>query len=137
VSARLTRRQIARETAIGVVINTLFSVGFFLLVFGRHGPVAMGAMAADFLPQTFMVVLMGTLVPSLILRRRAGRTVPAVVGRSLGLAVAAVLVVGGGAYLACRALAARELTHGGALLLRAAFGAALSAAMTPLALRRL
>lgn len=66
------------EILIGVVINAVLSIVFFAIVFGLRAPVAVGGVtgyAADFLPQSFMIGLMGTLVPGAITKARLGRGV--------------------------------------------------------------
>jgi hypothetical protein len=66
------------ETAISMGINALLSAGFAWLIFHGHDHVPIrgpGGLVRDAGPQTFMITLMGTLVPSLITRQRmrAGR----------------------------------------------------------------
>ena len=74
------RRLLLRETAISVAINTALSAAFFVVVFGTRHPVQLAAYGTDFPMQAFMIALMGSLVPSLLLRRRmggaAGRVLP-------------------------------------------------------------
>jgi len=123
---------IVRETAISVLINTAISVGFFLLVFSFGPPVATRALAPDFLPQTFMVALMGSLVPALLIRRRSGAPVAAIVRRTLLIAFAALVVAGGGAFAVTHASDVM-LASSTALAIKAAFGAVLAAIVTPLA----
>lgn len=74
-SATLTRH-IARESLVSAVINAVISTGFFVLVFGRLTAVPFwgpGGLIVDAAPQSFMVALMGTLVPGLLTRAAVGR----------------------------------------------------------------
>lgn len=64
---------ILRETIISMVINSLFSLAFFLLVFGHAVPVpvwGIGAYAFDALPQSIAIAVMSTLVPGTITLKR-------------------------------------------------------------------
>ena len=128
-----TRALIIRETAVSVLINTVLSVLFFLLVFGMTNPVQLAAFGRDFLPQSFMIALMGTLVPSLILRKRTGAGTRSVILRALAF-VAGATAIGGGASFAVCALLGGELDAMTGLAVKAAYGAALAAIVTPLAL---
>lgn len=101
---------IRRETALSVVINIAISVAMFALVFGFSGPAAVRGprgLAFDFLPQAFMVALMGSLVPALVFASRqnvlpcvqfaklSGKT--AIAARAMLVAVVAALALGGAA----------------------------------------
>jgi hypothetical protein len=134
---------IAREAAISAVINAAISAGFYLALF--HGlaavPVAgVGGFAFDFVPQSFMVALMGALVPGLLALRpiaAAGLAVPArsrVVAQAFGFAVLAALI---GAGIALSLSAPATIGFATGLLVKIAYGAALGATVTALALRRL
>jgi hypothetical protein len=64
---------ILRETIISMVINSGFSLAFFLLVFGHASPVpvwGIGAYAFDALPQSIAIAVMSTLVPGAITIKR-------------------------------------------------------------------
>jgi hypothetical protein len=66
-------KYLAVETAISMAINGLLSAGFAWLIFHGHDYVPIngpGGLVRDAGPQTFMIALMGTLVPSLITRQR-------------------------------------------------------------------
>jgi hypothetical protein len=135
---------IARETVISMVINTGFSLAFFLLVF-RLLPLVpvrgFGAYAFDFLPQSFAIALISTLVPGAIraaVASGAGRPV------GTGLAPAAQSgVAHGGCGLAgdggrgrtpCGLLLATEMVSMGwwsALIVKLIYGAALAGVITP------
>lgn len=125
---------IARETLISVVINCAISVGICLLLFGLDQPIPSMALAWDFLPQSFMIALMGTLVPALLLRRRLGTQVRDILLRSLAMAVAAALLPGALAALLIYMFVEGVFAVHDALLLKAAYGATLSAMVTPLML---
>ncbi|KQM14798.1 hypothetical protein [Novosphingobium sp. Leaf2] len=67
---------IRREVLVSMAINAVISLGFFLLVFGPSQPApvwGVGGWVFDFLPQGFMVALMGTIVPGLIASRKRAR----------------------------------------------------------------
>jgi hypothetical protein len=73
-----TAAYIRRETGVSMVINAVLTLAFFLIVFGRSGPVpvwGVGAYVFDFVPQGFMIGLMGSLVPGALAgkARRAGK----------------------------------------------------------------
>jgi hypothetical protein len=141
---------VARETAISVAINMVLSAAFFVALFHGRTPLAWwGAdrLVIDFLPQTFMVTLMGALVPSLLTRRRvrsgavafgAANAMPSigsVIGRALLMAVIATLVFGGGAIAVVSLLDLTQISFAAALILKIVFGALLALIATPIALR--
>ncbi|QAY78117.1 hypothetical protein [Sphingosinicella sp. BN140058] len=72
------RRYIAREAAIGVAINGALSALFAWLVFAGTTPAPVEAVARDAFPQSFMIALMTTVVPTLLTHRRlrAGAVAP-------------------------------------------------------------
>lgn len=64
---------IRKETLVSMAINGVLSAVFFLLVFGTAQTVLVwgaGNWVFDFLPQSFMITLMGTLVPGALTARR-------------------------------------------------------------------
>jgi hypothetical protein len=135
--------RLLREAAISAMINAAISAGFYLALF--HGLAAVsvagvGGFAFDFVPQSFMVALMGALVPGLLALRpiaAAGLVVPArsrVVVQAFGFAVLAALI---GAGIAASLPAYATIGFATGLLVKIAYGAALGAAVTALALRRL
>ena len=143
------RRHLYRETAISIAINMVLSAVFFLAVFGRTDPVpvwrGMG-LAADMVPQSFMVGLMGALVPSLLTRKRIaagllpGAWAPApspaaVFGRALSLAIAAVLIGAGGTAALLALSGMTMIPSAVALPLKILFGGIEGAIVTPIALR--
>jgi hypothetical protein len=125
---------IVRETALSVLINTVLSVLFFLLVFGPSAPVEPAAFGRDFLPQSFMIALMGSLVPTLILGRRTGAAVRPIILRALAFAVGGTFV-GGGAFFAISVGFSGSLGPMAGLIIKAIYGGVLAAIVTPLALK--
>jgi multisubunit Na+/H+ antiporter MnhG subunit len=129
----IDRQIILRETVVSVIINVVLSIGFFLFFFGLSGAVRFEDLGPDFLPQSFMIALMGTLMPALILSRKRGWPVGPVVVRSLLIAVTSAVVAGGGAYAICAANAGGTIEHLPALVIKAVYGSVLSAIVTPIA----
>ena len=128
--------EIVRETVISVAINMILSALFFVLVFGRHGPVPLAAIGPDLIPQALMVTLMGSLVPGLLTARRhgVGGRSGAIIGRSLVAAAIAALIIGGGGWLLLGGSAA-VVPYGPTFAARVVLGGALSVLVTPLAVR--
>lgn len=140
---------IRKETLVSMVINGVLSAFFFLLVFGLAESVAvwgMGNWVFDFLPQSFMITLMSTLVPGALTAKRlkAGVIEPGSFGtrlprslllRALLLAVLAAAI--GTALVAGLAVLAgvKEMGLAQALSFKVAYGIALGAAVTPIGLR--
>ncbi|WP_343525462.1 hypothetical protein [Sphingomonas sp.] len=141
----LTRGELAKEAAISATINAVITLGFYFGMF--HGLAAVpvwgiGGFAYDFLPQSFMVTLMGTAIPGMIWsRRRAGALarplVVAVLARVLAFAVAA-LVLGSGAWLLVLwASGAAWIGFMPGLAIKIVYSVALSLVVTPAMLHRL
>jgi hypothetical protein len=144
------RRYIAIETAISVVINVGFSALFFFLVFGRTEQIALwgpGGFAFDYFPQTFMITLMGVIVPTILTRKRvsagkvprresafADRLPRNVVLRALLLGAVAAAVLGAVAVLITDSLWSGQPAHSDLRLLKLAYGAVVAAIMTPIGL---
>jgi len=142
------QRYILRETIISMVINTAFSLGFFLLVFPIGTPVrvwGLGALAFDALPQSAAIAAMSTLVPGAIAMRqvrqgRIARLEHSALPRNLWLralvmALAAMVLggaVSGGVLLA---LGLPAIPWTAALIGKLAYGAALAGIVTPPTLR--
>lgn len=146
-----TAAYIRRETGVSMVINAVLTLAFFLLVFGRGGaavPVwGVGAYVFDFVPQGFMIGLMGSLVPGALAgkARRAGKVAalgvaspwPAnLILRSLLLALCGALagVVLSGAALTLLGLA--QLPWGTGLAAKLVWAGLLAAMVTPVSLRK-
>lgn len=142
-------KYVRTETLISMAINGVLSLVFFLIVFGQVDPVPMwgvGNWVFDFLPQSFMIALMGTLVPGALTakRLRAGALQPSpqpsrlpssLAFRALMLAVAAALV-GTAIVAAIVAMAGiTALAWTPALVLKVLYGIVLAALVTPIGLR--
>ena len=138
---------LVRETAISVAINAALSAGFCWLVFGGAATVpvwGVTGLVADYVPQAFMIGLMGSLVPGLLTRRArlTGRVGTAdagpkgaIVRRAIGFACASV-----GAALAVSAtgFAASGMTtlpFATALAIKVSSGIVLALIVTPRAIR--
>ncbi len=131
--APVSRFMILRETLISAVINSLFSALFFAAIFGFKQAPAVQALGRDCLPQAFMVALMGSLVPGLILRRHSGKSVAVVVRTAVLLAIGSLLVFGGGACAIFLGMGATAIAVEPALIAKIALGAAISIVVTPIA----
>lgn len=143
------RSYIRRETAIGVLISMALSAGFFLMLFGVADQVPIWGLrgyAVDFLPQTFMVGLMGALVPSLLTRKRiasstittivaSSRWPRAVLPRSALMALFSAFVMGSGATAILATLGAAMIPWALALAIKVAVGGLVAAIVTPAAIR--
>jgi hypothetical protein len=146
-----TSRYLARETLVSAAINAAISVGFFLLVFQRVDPVpvwGMGNYAFDFVPQSFAIGLMATLVPGLLCRkaivegRIAGSSASPVAPRVMAAravrnAILAVLAGAGVCALLLWTAGAGALAHTPAFVLKVLYGAALGGLVTRITLRRM
>ena len=140
---------IRKETLVSMVINGVLSAVFFLLVFGVAMSVpawGVGNWVFDFLPQSFMITLMSTLVPGALTAKRlrsgeiqpgthASRLPRSLVLRALLLAVLAA-AIGTGLVAGVAALTGiNELALIPALGLKVLYGIALGAVVTPIGLR--
>ena len=144
-------RYIAREMLVSAVINAVISVGFFLVVFGGIDPVPVwgaGNYAFDFVPQSFAIGLMATLVPGLLCRRALAQDRIAGVGAAqadrgsilIRAVVSAILGVVVGAGLCAIVLwttGVDALSHTAAFVLKVVYGAALGSLVTRLAVQRM
>ena len=142
---------LARETLVSAAINAVISVGFFLLVFRGGDPIlvwGIGNYAFDFVPQSFAIGLMATLVPGLQCRkaivegRIAGSSAApaaprAVVARSVRNAILAVLAGAGACVLVLWVTGADAIARNPAFLVKVLYGAVLGALVTRIALRRM
>ena len=137
-------RLLKQEAGMAILMNALFSIGFFFLIFGWN-PVGNRDLAIDWLPQTAGIAFLGTLIPSLITyaRIRRGKVVPAgpvpPIGRHLlrtiFVALLAVALAGGAAALLTLWIAPDELAPLPTVLIKAAYGALLGRLLTPPMLR--
>ncbi|UAK22873.1 hypothetical protein [Sphingomonas nostoxanthinifaciens] len=126
-------RYLLRECTISAAINTALSLIFFLIVFGLGRPAQIATLRVDVLPQTFMVALMGSLVPGLLMARAFGLPRRPFVLRAVATAIVATIVAGGAAWLATRG-SAGTLPALPCLLVKMAYGALLGGVVTWLAL---
>jgi hypothetical protein len=140
---------VRRETVISLVINTVLSMLFYALVFGRQDPVeawGLGQWVFDFVPQSFMIALMSVAVPGALTagRLRAGAVMPLdrptrlprnLLARALLLAVASAIV--GTAIVAAlvRLTGLEVIPATAALVAKAGYGALLAMIVTPIGLR--
>ena len=141
------RRYVFVETAIGMLINTLISIGFVYLIFGGTAQISTAALIPDAVPQSFMIALMSTIVPTLLTRKRMRAGVVASSDRQIpklmkALPVRALLValLAAIAGLASHAFllgsfSPSEMTFGTALIFKASYGAILAAIVTPITLQ--
>lgn len=141
-------RHIAREAIVSAIINAVISAGFFNLVFCGLPTIPFwnsGGLVADAAPQSFMVALMGTLVPGFLTRaaiRRGRLAVPASVAtqRLVGQAIAvAAFAAGSGVLLATMVglVSGGSAPFGVAAAIKILYGAALGWLVTGWSLRRL
>ncbi|HSI16832.1 MAG TPA: hypothetical protein VK980_03625 [Sphingomonas sp.] len=133
------------ETLISIAINTMISVCIAWLVFGGPASVARRALVLDAAPQSFMIVLMSVVVPGVLTRRRMarGQIAPIAGPRprySLAVRAIAMAMILAVAGVALHAVLLGSLTpqvwdlrH--VITLKATYGAALAAAVTPTMLR--
>lgn len=142
-------RHIAKETRISVLINSAFSLVFFAIVFGVGKPIQVwgpGNWVFDFIPQSFMIALMSTLIPGLIVRRKlqAGVLVPTdrrtllragLFTRSLLLGILCAAVGAGLAAAFALLLEVRQIPPSIGLPIKVAYGGLLALVVTPLSLR--
>ncbi|MBA15310.1 MAG: hypothetical protein CMN73_03035 [Sphingomonas sp.] len=140
---------IRRETFISMMINGALSAAFFLLIFVWFSPVPLwgiGNWIFDFLPQSFMIGLMSTIVPGAITKKRLRdgtvrpsgaqtRLPQSLILRALLLAAASALI-GTAAIAAIAALTgAAEIGWSEAFALKVLYGIILAAIVTPPGLR--
>lgn len=144
------RQYLLVETLISVVINSALSLFFAWVVFGRRELIGIAGptgLALDFLPQTFMVALMSTLIPGLLTRKRVRESRIAQLGpapmrlphnpllRSLLVATVATMILGCSALLLTTVLATDPMPRASVYLLKIVYGAIISAPITLLTLR--
>ena len=140
---------IRKETLISMAINGVLSAAFFLLVFGMAPSVpawGVGSWVFDFLPQSFMITLMSTLVPGALTAKRlkagvvqpggqASRLPRSLPLRALLLAMLAA-AIGTGLVAAVTTLTGiKALDWLPALGVKVIYGIALGAIVTPIGLR--
>lgn len=80
---RAQRKYAAREMTVGAVISGVLSILFVYLIFGGVQHITAKSLMWDAVPQSFMIVLMASLVPGLLARAKiASGSLP---GRSKGV----------------------------------------------------
>jgi hypothetical protein len=149
----LRAKYLASETALSMAINAAISIGFAWLVFHGHDHVPSsgpGGLVRDAAPQTFMITLMSTLVPSLVTRKRmhsghldawlrgqpGGSPAPAgkIVLRALMLALIAMALGLGLNAAVLPLLFPGGLAYSRVFVLKAGYGALVALVITPLAI---
>jgi hypothetical protein len=146
----LRAKYLASETALSMAINAAISIAFAWLVFHGHDHVPSSGLVRDAAPQTFMITLMSTLVPSLVTRKRmhAGHLdtwlrgqpgqspAPAskIILRALMLALFSMALGLGLNAAVLPLLFPGGLGYGRVFLLKAGYGALVALVITPLAI---
>ena len=134
------RRYVARETAIGIIINVLVvGVPGLLSLDGPAAPALrpVREVAVSSTPQFFMAALMSALVPSLLFCRRRARARLRPDRAALvaaGLAAAFTLLALAAVHVVVAPLARHGMDAGAILALRIAQAALAAATLTPLAI---
>ena len=138
---------VKRETMIGAGINAALSAFFTFVAFGGNGA-AVGDVAIDALPQSFMIGLMTALVPTAITRSRLRRGVIASAAtekswlpdnmavRASVVAVGAAIFGGGLQWLLLPLLTPAEWPFSTILGFKVIYGALLGLLIGPFVLRR-
>ena len=141
-------RYVRKETLIAVGINSALSALFALIVFGGKDAAPVRDVAFDAFPQSFMIALMTTLVPTALTRRRLrqGAVPPLATGamplprnlllRALLVAVTGALVGGGLNWLLLPLLAPELWLFGPLLAFKILYGGLLALLLAPAILRR-
>ncbi|MDB5669620.1 MAG: hypothetical protein JWO25_579 [Alphaproteobacteria bacterium] len=139
-------RHVRRETLISIAINAALSALFCVLVFHGRSLIAPREIVFDALPQSFMIALMTTIVPTLLTRRRLRsgsleriRSGPALLPRNLlgrALVVAALAAAGGFALSALIVpRIAASWSFEATLIFKVAYGGLLASLCAPILLR--
>lgn len=130
---------VRRETVISIAINMAISAIVFCLIFriDQAAPIrGLRGFAFDFVPQSFMISLMGSLVPGLLTAAKTkARTRREVVLRAFAVAVIAALAIGGPIAAILYGLGLSEIDPMIAVALKVAFGCLLALLVTPSAVR--
>lgn len=146
------RPYLERETLKGILISIALSLVFALLVLGIQPMIPIRGprgLILDAAPQTFMVTLLGTLVPTITTRRdvREGKIGVVLSSKTWPLPrnpflralcfAAPITVIGAGAHaLVLPRLGAEAWPFALALFWKGLYGAALAATVVPIAVRR-
>ncbi|KPF80713.1 hypothetical protein IP70_25065 [alpha proteobacterium AAP38] len=128
---------LAREVAVSIAINSALNLGFTWLAFHGVDRVSVDALVIDLIPTAFMIALMGSVVPSLINRRRLSPlpSVRFILLRGVGLALLAAAVTVPLAALLLRGMAGLDWAQ--VLYLKLPLGAGIALAVTTWSLRGL
>ena len=145
------RRYVVMECLISAAFNAGISAFFTMLVFAGRESIGLwggGGLALDFVPQTFMGALMSAMVPSFltIRRMRAGKVsayrwplahyLPRTLAlRSILIAIAATVVLGGVALSLTAALWEAPLSFAQIFPAKVAYGTLVGIIVTPIGLR--
>ena len=141
-------RYVRRETLISVAINAVLSALFCLAIFGGRDAIDARALVLDAVPQSFMIALMTTIVPTLITRSRlrSGSVEPLpreasilpanLAVRALAVAVAAALFGVLLNFLLLRVAGIDQLAFKPTLAWKITYGALLAFLLAPTLIRR-
>jgi hypothetical protein len=141
------RAYVRKETAIGVAINAALSALFCVALFAGREAIPVGDIVLDALPQSFMIALMATIVPTAITRKRlrtgtiaplAGGGGPLPANLALrGLLVAAACALAGGLlhWLALPRLTPETWAFAPLLAYKIVYGGVLALLIGPFVLR--
>ena len=136
------RRYLVTEACVGAAINGVLSVAFVFLMFAGQAHVSIAALTLDALPQSFMIALMASIVPTLITRRRlragAVRALPSMrltlprqaVPRGLVLALVIAALAVAAHWLLLPLLTPASWPFAAMLAYKAVYGALLGAGVT-------
>ncbi|MFV3126958.1 hypothetical protein [Niveispirillum sp. KHB5.9] len=128
---------LVREVAVSIAINSALNLGFTWLAFHGVELVAVDALVIDLIPTAFMIALMGSVVPSLINRRRLTPvlSVRFILLRGAGLALLSAALVVPAASLLLRGVEGLDWAQ--VLYLKMPLGAVIALAVTSWSLRGL
>ena len=142
------RRYFAAEMAVAAVISAVLSIAFVWILFGDNAVVPVSGwsgVAADAVPQSFMIALMSCFVPTLLTRRRiaAGRVARLPQGPLLprhpllraALVALVVAVAAGVVHAVVAPLFGANWRFGTVLVFKPTYGALLGAAVAAGAIR--
>ncbi|WP_114955078.1 hypothetical protein [Sphingosinicella terrae] len=141
-----SRAYVARETLVSVVITMAISALMTWVVFGGGVAAERREVLLDFLPQTFMIALMGSLVPGVMARRQVRRRALArragpppklrsLTLRSFGAAMASTLLFGAIGAALVVALFAEAVPIASLFGFKCAYGGSVALVVTPVAIR--
>lgn len=150
IDAQRHTRYVRNETLIAMLINSLLSAIFTLLVFGRREAIALwdvDGLALDFVPQTFLITLMTVVAATLLTRKRVHQqTIERLSGppprlpsnallRALLFAITATVVFGGLATGVLALVWNGSASFAAIIIPKIFYGALIAALVAPIALR--